>query len=72
MIQFLFFYFNYFVNYPDGINALINHNESWQIENRTISKKTIWKIIDAGNFWKTRQLLDFLDVSNLFYYNYLL
>ena len=67
-----FFLFNYFVNYPDGINALINHNESWQIENRTNSKKTIWKLIDAGNFWKTQELLDFLDVNNLSYYNYLL
>ena len=67
-----FFLFNYFVNYPDGINALINHNESWQTENRTNSNKTFWKLIDAGNFWKTQELLDFLDVNNLSYYNYLL
>ena len=67
-----YFLFNYFVNYPEGLNALINHNENWQIENRTNSHKTFWKLIDAGNFWKTQELLDFLDVNNLSYYNHLL
>ena len=67
-----YFLFNYFVNYPEGLNALINHNENWQIENRTNSHKTFWKLIDAGNFWKTQELLDFLDDNNLSYYNHLL
>ena len=66
------FLFNYFTNFPEGLNALINHNENWQIENRTNSHKTFWKLIDAGNFWKTQELLDFLEVNNLSYYNYLL
>ena len=66
------FLFNYFVNYPEGLNALINHNENWQIENRTNSNKTFWKLIDAGNFWKTQELLGFLEANNLSYYNYLL
>ena len=67
-----YFLFNYFVNYPEGLNALINHNENWQIENRTNSHKTFWKLIDAGNFWKTQELLDFLNDNNLSYYNHLL
>lgn len=67
-----FFLFNYFVNYPEGINALINHNETWQTENRTNSHKTFWNLIDAGNFWKTQELLDFLELNNLSYYNHLL
>ena len=67
-----YFLFNYFVNYPEGLNALINHNENWQIENRTNSHKTFWKLIDAGNFWKTQELLGFLNDNNLSYYNHLL
>ena len=67
-----FFLFIYFVNYPEGLNALINHNENWQIENRTNSHKTFWKLINAGNFWKTQELLDFLESNNLSYYNHLL
>ena len=67
-----YFLFNYFVNYPQGLNTLINHNESWQLENRTNSFKTFWKLIDSGNFWKTQELLDFLDVNNMSYYNHLL
>ena len=66
------FLFNYFINFPEGLNALINHNENWQTENRTNSHKTFWKLIDSGNFWKTQELLDFLDVNNYSYYNYLL
>ena len=66
------FLFNYFLNYPKGLNTLINHIENWEIENRTNSNKTFWKLIDAGNFWKTQELLDFLEVNNLSYYNYLL
>ena len=67
-----YFLFNYFVNYPQGLNALINHSESWQLENRKHSHKTFWKLIDNGNFWKTQELLDFLEDNNLSYYNYLL
>ena len=67
-----YFLFNYFVNYPEGLNYLINHSENWQIENRTNSHKTFWKLVDAGNFWKTQELLDFLEDNNLSYYNYLL
>ena len=66
------FLFNYFLNYPKGLDVIINHLENWQIENRTNSNKTFWKLIDAGNFWKTQELLDFLEVNNLSYYNYLL
>ena len=67
-----YFLFNYFVNYPQGLNALINHSEAWQLENRKQSNKTFWKLIDNGNFWKTQELIDFLELNNLSYYDYLL
>ena len=67
-----FFLFNYFEYYQKGLNSLINYCESWQKENRTNSNKTFWKLIDGGNFWKTQELLDFLDQNNYSYYNYLL
>ena len=67
-----YFLFNYLVNHHEGLNTLINHSENWQIENRTNSHKTFWKLIDGGNFWKTQELLDFLEDNNLSYYNYLL
>ena len=34
------FLFNYFLNYPKGLDVIINHLENWQIENRTNSNKT--------------------------------
>ena len=67
-----FFLFNYFENYQKGLNVLINYSDSWQIENRTNSNKTFWKFIDGGNFWKTQELLDFLEQNNNSYYHYLL
>ena len=67
-----FFLFNYFQNYQKGLNVLINYSESWQIENRNNSNKTFWKFIDGGNFWKTQELLDFLEQNNNSYYHYLL
>ena len=67
-----FFLFNYFKNYQKGLNVLINYSDSWQIENRTNSNKTFWKFIDGGNFWKTQELLDFLEQNNNSYYHYLL
>ena len=67
-----FFLFNYFENYQKGLNTLINYSDSWQKENRTNSNKTFWKFIDGGNFWKTQELLDFLDQNNYSYYHYLL
>ena len=67
-----FFLFNYFENYQKGLNTLINYSESWQKENRTNSNKTFWKFIDGGNFWKTQELLDFIDQNNYSYYHYLL
>jgi hypothetical protein len=67
-----YFLFNYFVNYPQGLNSLINHSEGWQLENRKQSNKTFWKLIDNGNFWKTQELIDFLELNNLSYYDYLL
>ena len=67
-----FFLFNYFLNYQKGLNSLINYSESWQMENRTNSDKTFWKFIDGGNFWKTKELLDFIEQNNNSYYYHLL
>ena len=66
------FLFSNFINYPHGLNLLITNCERWQNDNSTNSLKTFWKMIDAGNFWKTQELLNFLDDNNLSYYNHLL
>ena len=67
-----FFLFNYFINFQKGLTSLINYSEGWQMENRTNSDKTFWKFIDGGNFWKTQELLDFIQQNNNSYYHFLL